>query len=228
MSSRHLFTHPARAESAIGSAAAESWQDGREQDERPAVPRGDAPEDACVPPATQAGAPPPWQGLSPAGLPAPGLLAFWHRAPAPAAPQPPTREPQAKRPPRLGLSDWGVPAGVAAAFAARGVRKIFPWQAAALSEGARGDNLVYCAPTSGGKSLVAEVLMLRRLLRTAQQQRLPNGQLRPVRSRVRPCHRRAARQPAGSSTVPGAQPWPAGPATHPHRPAGGRWLCSLS
>jgi hypothetical protein len=31
-----------------------------------------------------------------------------------------------------------------------------------------GSNLVYCAPTSGGKSLVAEVLMLRRIFSTGK------------------------------------------------------------
>ena len=43
------------------------------------------------------------------------------------------------------------------------MRKLYPWQAAALECGADGSNLVYCAPTSGGKSLVAEVLLLRAL-----------------------------------------------------------------
>ena len=40
---------------------------------------------------------------------------------------------------------------------------MYPWQAAALECGRNGSNLVYCAPTSGGKSLVAEILMIRRL-----------------------------------------------------------------
>lgn len=52
------------------------------------------------------------------------------------------------------------------AYAEKGVRDMYPWQAAALECAEDGSNLVYCAPTSGGKSLVAEVLMLRKLLAT--------------------------------------------------------------
>ena len=52
----------------------------------------------------------------------------------------------------------------AQAYAEKGVRQMYPWQAAALECGCDGGNLVYCAPTSGGKSLVAEVLLLRALL----------------------------------------------------------------
>jgi DNA polymerase theta len=44
---------------------------------------------------------------------------------------------------------------------------LYPWQAAALACGADGASLVVAAPTSGGKSLVAEALVLRRLLATA-------------------------------------------------------------
>ena len=46
------------------------------------------------------------------------------------------------------------------------VRKMYPWQAAAVECGQRS-NLVFCAPTSGGKSLVAEVLLIQRLVATA-------------------------------------------------------------
>lgn len=52
------------------------------------------------------------------------------------------------------------------AYAAKGVSTMYPWQAAALECGRTGSNLVYCAPTSGGKSLVAEVLLIKRLAAT--------------------------------------------------------------
>lgn len=76
---------------------------------------------------------------------------------------------------------------MAAAYAAKGVRSLYPWQAAALECGEDGSSLVYCAPTSGGKSLVAEVLMLRRLIQglTAQNASRAFGKLvtaTPVRA----------------------------------------------
>ena len=60
------------------------------------------------------------------------------------------------------------------AYAAKGVHRMYPWQAAALECGKTGNNLVYCAPTSGGKSLVAEILLIRRLSNTKRPGR-PHG-----------------------------------------------------
>ena len=90
------------------------------------------------------------------------------RSPAAPSPAPP--------PERTDLNDGGAeltardvgfyrPA-VMANYADEGICQLFTWQAAALSlpgvlDG--GANLVYTAPTSGGKTLVAEMLLLRRL-----------------------------------------------------------------
>ncbi len=60
------------------------------------------------------------------------------------------------------------------AYAAKGVHTMYPWQAAALDCAKSGNNLVYCAPTSGGKSLVAEILLIRRLSNTKRPGR-PHG-----------------------------------------------------
>lgn len=55
-------------------------------------------------------------------------------------------------------------------FKANAPSSLYPWQAQCLdSPGVLdGGNLIYCAPTSGGKSLVAEILMLRRILSTGK------------------------------------------------------------
>ena len=71
-----------------------------------------------------------------------------------------------KQPLRTGISQWGLPCGVVQAYTEKGVEQLFPWQAAALESGEDGHNLIYCAPTSGGKSLVAEILMIRSMLRS--------------------------------------------------------------
>eukprot|EP00659_Diplonema_papillatum_P016222 gene16222-24862_t len=66
---------------------------------------------------------------------------------------------------RLSIENCGLPEGISDKYRELGVERLFPWQYSCLHDtGAlRGENLVYCAPTSGGKTLVAEVLMARRL-----------------------------------------------------------------
>jgi DNA polymerase theta len=66
------------------------------------------------------------------------------------------------------IASWGLPKAVLAAYEARGISRLFEWQAMCLSAKGvlnGGKNLVYNAPTSGGKTLVAEMLMLRTLVR---------------------------------------------------------------
>lgn len=71
--------------------------------------------------------------------------------------------------PLLWLSNpkYGLPDTLTANFSALGVNAIYPWQASCLL--ARGllsgeQHLVYTAPTGGGKSLVADVLLLKRII----------------------------------------------------------------
>lgn len=71
--------------------------------------------------------------------------------------------------PLLSLSNpkYGLPPALTASFGALGVNTIYPWQASCLL--ARGllsgeRHLVYTAPTGGGKSLVADVLLLKRVI----------------------------------------------------------------
>ena len=75
-------------------------------------------------------------------------------------------DPSRLRPLPRDLRSWGVPAPISEAYAAKcGVSLLHEWQAAALREASAGNCFVFAAPTSGGKSLVAEVLLVRQLLR---------------------------------------------------------------
>ncbi|XP_032977365.1 DNA polymerase theta [Rhinolophus ferrumequinum] len=67
---------------------------------------------------------------------------------------------------KLLLANWGLPTAVLEKYHSFGVKKMFKWQAECLLLGQvlEGKNLVYSAPTSAGKTLVAELLILKRVL----------------------------------------------------------------
>jgi replicative superfamily II helicase len=66
----------------------------------------------------------------------------------------------------LGLATQGLPESIVRTYANRGISELYRWQAECLAMPgvSEGRNLVYCAPTSGGKTLVSEILMLRRVV----------------------------------------------------------------
>ena len=68
------------------------------------------------------------------------------------------------------LKSWSIPNAVILRYERMRVKSLFPWQIECLTvdQGAvlkDYRNLIYSAPTSGGKTLVAEILMLRQLSR---------------------------------------------------------------
>ncbi|KAA8521778.1 hypothetical protein F0562_012451 [Nyssa sinensis] len=69
----------------------------------------------------------------------------------------------------LDLSNW-LPSEICSIYKKRGISKLYQWQVDCLQvDGVlERRNLVYCASTSAGKSFVAEILMLRRVLSTGK------------------------------------------------------------
>lgn len=69
------------------------------------------------------------------------------------------------------LSNWGLPEQVLSQYSQRGIYSMFQWQAECLQLGSvlSGGNLVYSAPTSAGKTLVAELLALKCVLETRKK-----------------------------------------------------------
>lgn len=79
--------------------------------------------------------------------------------------------------PKLDLShpDYGLPQSLVSNFFKLGIKSIYPWQSECLlRSGALGGNrnLVYTAPTGGGKSLVADILMLKKVIENPEAKAL--------------------------------------------------------
>ncbi|CAH0605555.1 unnamed protein product [Chrysodeixis includens] len=65
------------------------------------------------------------------------------------------------------LSNWGLPTEITKKYEDRGITEMFEWQVACLSNSKvlfDCCNLVYSAPTSAGKTLVAEILTIKTIL----------------------------------------------------------------
>ncbi|XP_015110592.1 DNA polymerase theta [Diachasma alloeum] len=68
---------------------------------------------------------------------------------------------------RLKLSSWGLPLTILLKYHSRGLQSMFPWQVACLSTPnilSNSKNLVYSAPTSAGKTLVSEILVIKTVI----------------------------------------------------------------
>ncbi|XP_076390192.1 DNA polymerase theta isoform X3 [Megachile rotundata] len=68
---------------------------------------------------------------------------------------------------RYKLASWGLPPNILRKYESRGITTMFPWQVECLSNHKVIEeqcNLVYSAPTSAGKTLVAEILMIKTIL----------------------------------------------------------------
>ncbi|KAL8202532.1 UNVERIFIED_CONTAM: hypothetical protein K2H54_016476, partial [Gekko kuhli] len=129
-----------------------------------------------------------------AGRPGPGLAPDVAAAGASPRPSPQPRRPVLSPPPglerslrlsgqsphmnipddqadKLLLASWGLPQAVLEKYHRLGVVRMFQWQAECLMVGQalEGKNLVYSAPTSAGKTLVAELLILKRVLETRKK-----------------------------------------------------------
>ncbi|XP_043257568.1 DNA polymerase theta [Colletes gigas] len=67
------------------------------------------------------------------------------------------------------LASWGLPPNILQKYELRGIKDMFAWQVECLSNHKvleEKRNLVYSAPTSAGKTLVAEILMIKTVLET--------------------------------------------------------------
>lgn len=72
-----------------------------------------------------------------------------------------------KNEPSTSLSNWSLPDSVLERYSSKGITHMFNWQFECLSNPKllfQSSNLVYSAPTSAGKTLVSEILLIKTIL----------------------------------------------------------------
>ena len=89
----------------------------------------------------------------------------------------PGSTPSASQHPLLSLNhpSYGLPPKLVENFESLGVKAIYPWQSSCLMRSgvlSQSKNLVYTAPTGGGKSLVADVVMINKVVRSSSKKAL--------------------------------------------------------
>lgn len=64
---------------------------------------------------------------------------------------------------KLQIENWGLPSAIVQKYAEKKITSLFPWQVECLQTKSvlSGGNLIYSAPTSSGKTLVSELLLLK-------------------------------------------------------------------
>eukprot|EP01060_Flectonema_neradi_P007376 TRINITY_DN1512_c1_g1_i1.p1 TRINITY_DN1512_c1_g1~~TRINITY_DN1512_c1_g1_i1.p1 ORF type:complete len:1742 (+),score=318.74 TRINITY_DN1512_c1_g1_i1:57-5228(+) len=65
------------------------------------------------------------------------------------------------------VTDYDLPGEVCEVYHTNGINELFPWQVACLNETKvlDGEDLIFCAPTSGGKTLISEMAIVKQLQR---------------------------------------------------------------
>lgn len=69
------------------------------------------------------------------------------------------------------VSSIGISQEIARSYQSKGVKRLYDWQIDCIysTNVLQGENLVYCAPTSGGKTLVAELIIFKTVLTLRKQ-----------------------------------------------------------
>lgn len=90
-----------------------------------------------------------------------------------AEPLPPKRQISDFPENHVPLTYFGLPPSMVQFYAQKGITHLYEWQGQCLLKNGvlEGRNITYSAPTSGGKTLVAEILMARRLFHNPTKNR---------------------------------------------------------